>query len=352
MKLLFTFLSYFIILLIAIFIYQECINNDFTYDYKLFNNQKNNTLSIMTYNIRSANLDYGRHNWKNRLPLVINNINKYSPDIFGTQEGLETQLKQLEAHLDTYSTFGYLKKQPSDRIIENLVIFYKKDKFELISGDVLWLSDTSEIELSITWGNKYPRLVTYAFLKEKFNNKTILIINTHLDHINKVSRLKSSQYIVKLIKRINTDNVPSFILGDFNQHTYSEVYNTFIDMGYKDPLDSCINSNCVVGNNPKTTFHYYLGKLANYPIFNIATFLGFNYELGSVPYYNRFHIDWILYNNVKPILVTVCLDNENYFKIGYDLLFNITGDITFYERLKTHITFPSDHYPVFAIFNY
>lgn len=47
-----------------------------------------NQLKIMSYNIRSSNLDSDLQKWDNRKAKVFNLINIYNPDIIATQEGL------------------------------------------------------------------------------------------------------------------------------------------------------------------------------------------------------------------------------------------------------------------------
>jgi endonuclease/exonuclease/phosphatase family metal-dependent hydrolase len=168
----------FSLLIFSIILYQELIIKYSNYTHA---KQVKNELSVMTYNIRSENLDYGRHHWKNRLPLLVYKINEAKPDIIGTQEGLFNQLKDLETALPEYKTFGYLNINDKEKH-ENLVIFYNKEKLEFLEGNYLWLSDTPNIELSNTWGGKFPRLLTYAIFKLKETGDEILVLNTHLDH--------------------------------------------------------------------------------------------------------------------------------------------------------------------------
>jgi endonuclease/exonuclease/phosphatase family metal-dependent hydrolase len=304
----------------------------------------------MTYNIRVENLDWGRHHWKVRLPLLVSRLSQHDPDIIGTQEGLYSQVKSLEASLPEYNAFGYLKEE-SREANENNVIFYKKDKFDFIKGDYLWLSDTPAVELSNTWDARLPRVFTYAILRLKQTKQDIMVLNTHLDHHGKSARIKSSEFMIKFIKESNKAGLPVIILGDFNQTNHSEVYNIFINDGFKDPFDNC-EAGCSLGNHDKASFHYYYGKLINYPVINILSYFIFSYEVESIAIYKRFHIDWILYSDtdkveLRPRFVHLCTDGENYIDILKELFSDIKNA---YQILKKSFTFPSDHYPILTIF--
>ncbi len=87
---------------------------------------KSKKLMIMSYNIRSSNIDTeGKHKWSNRKMWVAETLNHYRPDIISTQEGLKPQLLELSKMIPGYWYIGLLKDiKPED---ENLVIFYNKN---------------------------------------------------------------------------------------------------------------------------------------------------------------------------------------------------------------------------------
>jgi mRNA deadenylase 3'-5' endonuclease subunit Ccr4 len=56
-------------------------------------------MTIMTYNIK---LDYpkeGENSWTNRKPFFINQLQFYEPDIFGVQEAMPNQMKDIDSLL-------------------------------------------------------------------------------------------------------------------------------------------------------------------------------------------------------------------------------------------------------------
>jgi endonuclease/exonuclease/phosphatase family metal-dependent hydrolase len=347
MEILFILFTLFFLILSILFYQQEIYLKDLKYMYTTTNA---NEISTMTYNIRAQDLDWGRHHWKVRLSLLVIRISQHNPDIIGTQEGLYSQLKVLEGSLTSYNAFAYVEGN-LEQGLESNVIFYKRDKFEFVEGNYLWLSDDPKIALSNTWGARLPRTFTYLVLRIKETREEILVINTHLDHHGKTARFKSAEFIVKFVKEFNINSLPVIILGDFNQNNHSVVYQIFMEDGFKDPFDNCTN-NCILGNHDKASFHYYYGKLINYPIINILSYFIFSYEVESIAIYKRFHIDWILYKNTEksqltPTYVHLCIDSENYIDILRDLMLDITN---FYQILRRSFTFPSDHYPIITVF--
>src|SRR5687768_4536344 len=63
------------------------------------------TLKVMTYNIRYASTNKPNA-WADRLPIMKQCLTEAAPDIFGTQEGLYHQLKDLERELPQYRWIG------------------------------------------------------------------------------------------------------------------------------------------------------------------------------------------------------------------------------------------------------
>ena len=53
-------------------------------------------------------------------------------------------------------------------------------------------------------------------MKDKRTGRCFFYINTHLDHIGVQARINSLQLIVDTIARLNKDNSPLILTGDFN----------------------------------------------------------------------------------------------------------------------------------------
>jgi len=117
---------------------------------------------------------------------------------------------------------------------EYSAIFYKKDKYEVLSQNTFWLSETPDVPGSKSWDAAITRVVTFAILKDKATGKSFAYFNTHFDHMGKEARNNSAKliktYIAGLIASgsLNKKN-PILISGDFNSEPTDEPYQTMID---------------------------------------------------------------------------------------------------------------------------
>lgn len=169
-------------------------------------------LVIATYNLRFASSE-SPDAWPDRRPVVKALLDRYQPDLIGTQEGLYHQLKDIAADQPAYDWIG-LGRDGGSRG-EFMAIFYRRDRFEPLEFDHFWLSDTPEVIASSTWGNGVRRMVSWARFRDRVTGRTFYFWNTHLDHEVQAAREKSAQLIRQRIGRMPADS-PLFLVGDFN----------------------------------------------------------------------------------------------------------------------------------------
>lgn len=106
---------------------------------------------------------------------------------------------------------------------EHASIMYNKKKIELLEWGNFWLSSTPEIP-SIGWDAACTRTATWALLKDKKTMEKFYYVNTHLDHVGRVARKEGLNLILEKIQKINPDNFPLILTGDFNmEHTDSSI---------------------------------------------------------------------------------------------------------------------------------
>ena len=117
------------------------------------------TIKVMTYNLKFASPTF-KPSWSVRRNWQVDMINKYSPDIIGTQEGLKEQIDFLQDKLTEYVVIGEGRKGGDDD--EHMAIFFRRDKFRLRDMATFQLSETPEILGSGPEIN--PRIVTWARL--------------------------------------------------------------------------------------------------------------------------------------------------------------------------------------------
>jgi len=169
-------------------------------------------LKVMTYNLRFAS-PRPPHAWPERRPLMQALINREAPDVFGTQEGLYLQLRELAVGLPAYEWIGLGRAGGSKD--EFAAVFYRRDRLEPVAFDHFWLSDTPEVTGSMTWGNKFRRMVTWVRFRERATGREFYFWNTHFDHQVEEARRKSAALLRERIAQLDPA-VPLLLVGDFN----------------------------------------------------------------------------------------------------------------------------------------
>ena len=171
-------------------------------------------LSVMTYNIK---LDYpkeGENSWTNRKPFFINLLKFHEPDIFGVQEAMPNQMKDMDSLLPNYGFVG-VGRDDGNNEGEYSAIFYNMNKFEVVESSTFWLSETPD-KVSMGWDAVCNRICTYALFENKTNKQKFWMFNTHFDHVGVEARKNSALLIIKKIQEINTEKLPVILTGDFN----------------------------------------------------------------------------------------------------------------------------------------
>lgn len=176
-------------------------------------------LKLITYNIRYDNPNDGENAWPLRKSFLAAQLNFYAPDVFGIQEALPNQVKDLEALLPQYNSIGMARDGEGKGESSN--IFYNKNRFEVLQQNTFWLSPTPEV-ISKGWDAALNRVCTYALLKDKQTKSKFWVFNTHLDHIGEEARTQSISLILSKIKTLNSQGDTAFLMGDFNSEPSEE----------------------------------------------------------------------------------------------------------------------------------
>ena len=179
-----------------------------------FNARSQQEIKLMSYNIRLDVDSDGENRWDVRKEKVAGLINYYEPDFAGAQEVLHHQLQFLQANLNGYDYAGVARDDGATKG-EYSCIFYKKDKYSVLEQGTFWLSPTPD-SISKGWDAALNRVCTYMLVKDKKTKLSFWVFNTHFDHVGEQARLESAKLIVEKIDEYNTDNLPVFVMGDFN----------------------------------------------------------------------------------------------------------------------------------------
>jgi endonuclease/exonuclease/phosphatase family metal-dependent hydrolase len=140
-------------------------------------------------------------------------IEQAAPDLIGTQEGLYAQVRDIASDLPAYDWIG-LGRAGGSRD-EFCAVFYRRDRFEPVAFDHLWLSDTPHVIGSITWDHTYIRMATWVRFRDHATGREFYFWNTHFDHQVETARQKSAALLHDRMAAIDPA-IPLLLVGDFN----------------------------------------------------------------------------------------------------------------------------------------
>ncbi len=183
------------------------------------------TMKVATFNLR-LNIAWDSANaWPHRKEMVRDLIQYHQFDVFGVQEALIDQMKDLDA-MGTHAHVGVGRNDGKEGG-EFSAIFYNKEKYELIKSGNFWLSPTPEVP-SKGWDAAYIRICTWAQLVEKTSGKAFYFFNTHFDNEGVQARENSAKMILEKIHQLADQHTPVIITGDFNSNPATSAYGTIV----------------------------------------------------------------------------------------------------------------------------
>lgn len=185
-------------------------------------------LRVMSFNVRYGTADEpdDRDEWPERRARVRAVVADHSPDIIGVQEVLRFQLDDLGRWFPGLAEVG-VGRDDGREAGEYSAILYRRDRFELLEQGTFWLSDTPEVPGSKSWGNRIPRVVTWARLRDRDGLGTFYVYNTHWDHQSQPSRERSAELLrAHILAREHPD--PVIVTGDFNAGELNPAYRMLL----------------------------------------------------------------------------------------------------------------------------
>jgi endonuclease/exonuclease/phosphatase family metal-dependent hydrolase len=187
-------------------------------------------LIVGTFNLRYDNPKDSGNLWVNRAPVASALIRFHQFDIFGTQEGLQNQLEDINKALSEYQRYG-LGRDDGKEGGEHSAIFFKKDRFELLKKGDFWLSETPD-KPGLGWdATCCNRICSWVYLLDKQSKKKFYFFNAHFDHQGKIAREESGKLILKKIKEI-AGNEKAIFTGDLNGDHKSSWYQRLATSNY------------------------------------------------------------------------------------------------------------------------
>ncbi|ETK76428.1 hypothetical protein F441_17512 [Phytophthora nicotianae CJ01A1] len=188
-------------------------------------------LKVMSFNLRTsiANDPCPSGCWEQRKWRTKQLVEKYQPDLIGTQEGAPDQIQFFQDQLLFASTGDCAGDCQWN---ERNSIFYKADRWELLETSTFALSDTPDEIPSNTWGLQYLRAAVIARLRDKTTHRPVCMLNTHFD-IN-LGQPQSSVLVAKRLSERCQSEDTVIMTGDLNAVPQSSAVLYLANQG---PID-------------------------------------------------------------------------------------------------------------------
>ncbi len=220
-----------------------------------------NEIKVISYNIRMSGDPYGDGNnhWTYRKQATLNMIAEEQPAIIGMQEVCPDQMQFLVKNLTEYGHIG-VGREDGKSDGEHMAVFYRDDVVELVEWSTFWLSETPDVP-SKGWDAACKRSCTWALFRMKATGKQFVFINTHLDHVGKISQREGLSLIVSRMKDFIPRDATAFLTADFNTLSTDSVFNPLKAKMY----DACA---CAAVTDARGTYHNW-GRIRPIAIDNI-----------------------------------------------------------------------------------
>lgn len=183
-------------------------------------------ITVMNFNVYIKGT--GEKSPENRTDEVVSVIKNADPDSFGVEEADPDWLKRLSDALPEYSYAGHGRDK--DFGGEASAVFYKNEKYELVSEETFWLSKTPD-KPSKGWDAWINRICTVAVLKDKQTGFTYAHFNAHFDNSGSISRVEAVRVVSE--KAAEYD-MPIVFSGDLNAKEGNLMYKRALEAGFRD----------------------------------------------------------------------------------------------------------------------
>ncbi|CAG5073026.1 hypothetical protein DYBT9623_04554 [Dyadobacter sp. CECT 9623] len=178
-----------------------------------------NTINVASYNLRYNTANDGVNAWPNRKENVKGLIRFHEFDIFGVQEALIGQIKDV-AELPEFAFIGKGRDDGKEGG-EHSSIFYRKDRFKLLKSGDFWLSETPDKPGKGWDATCCNRICSWGKFQDLASKKEFFFFNVHFDHQGVEARKESGKLMVKKINEI-AGKATTFLTGDFNSTPETE----------------------------------------------------------------------------------------------------------------------------------
>ena len=178
-------------------------------------------LKIMTLNMKNATTTAL---FEKRAASLQAMIHWHDPDIIGLQEFTDLMIPYLSQLWEEYGVYGKARGSHGHSN-ERCCVLFRKSRFTFLEGDTFWLSATPDVPGSSFLNSLFPRIASYAVLKDSLNGCTFTFANTHLDVLLPSVRVRQIEVLCSQLKeRVRGDF--TVLTGDFNCSALSPAFRS------------------------------------------------------------------------------------------------------------------------------
>lgn len=181
-------------------------------------------LRVMSFNLRLNVASDSANAWPHRREAAAALVSE--ADVVGVQEALPGMLADLDADLPGYARIGVGREAGGGG--EYSAVLYRTDRLDRLDDGTFWLSETPEIPGSQSWDAALPRIATWGRFRDRATGDTLVVVNTHFDHVGETARRESARLILSRLDAL-AQGAPLVLTGDFNVPDDSDVYRVLTD---------------------------------------------------------------------------------------------------------------------------
>ena len=217
-------------------------------------------VTVASFNIRCANCYFGQNQeqpWSVRRDPVVAQIVARRPDVVGLQEASQaklkgtsiTQMADLRDRLRAAGAPYELTNEHAYNCRDSTTPKACVPTDQGASQGTRIIVNTDTVELATQGSKLLPsctgcnnRYMAWAVVKQKATGKSFFVANVHTQFMARYAALRHDEIRVMMdeVKARNPDNLPVFVVGDFNSTRYqaptNAPYDEVIARGFSDPL--------------------------------------------------------------------------------------------------------------------
>ena len=195
-------------------------------------------LGVITFNIRTSNGLDGENAWPLRKELVVETIERFTPDVLSLQEALDEQVEYLDAMLPEYRWLGIDRGLNGGvELSEYTPIFYRYSELSPIESGNFWLTSTPDTPPAREDGSRRRgggRIVTWARFHHHATSRQIYVFNTHFTLRRGQRQIDSAELITTKVESLPV-NSAVIVTGDFNNSAEdSDTWRIMTGRGLRD----------------------------------------------------------------------------------------------------------------------